>query len=72
MGGISTAVKDNINGMTFGLDANVDAYCNYIMNLMQNYAEYEKLALSSFHEYETRLNWKTATNSVIKLLKQAL
>jgi glycosyltransferase involved in cell wall biosynthesis len=70
VGGISTAVKDNINGMTFGLDASVDAYCNYMMNLMQNYSEYEKLALSSFHEYETRLNWKTATSSVIRLIEQ--
>jgi glycosyltransferase involved in cell wall biosynthesis len=69
VGGIPTVVKDNINGMTFGLDASVDLYCHYIMNLMQHYAEYEKLALSSFHEYETRLNWKTATNAVIELIR---
>ncbi len=71
VGGISTAVKDHINGMTFGLDAPVEAYCNYLMQLMQQYDEYEKLALSAFHEYETRLNWKTATESVIQLIKQA-
>ncbi len=70
VGGISTAVKDNINGMTFGLDASVDTYCHYIMNLMQDYDEYEKLALSSFHEYETRLNWKTAASSVIQLIRE--
>ncbi len=70
VGGISTAVKDNINGMTFGLDASTEVYCHYIMYMMQQYDNYEKLALSSFHEYETRLNWKTATNSVIQLIQQ--
>ncbi len=69
VGGISTAVKDNINGMTFGLDASIEKYCDYIMNLMQHYDNYEQLALSSFQEYETRLNWKTAANSVIQLIK---
>lgn len=71
VGGISTAVKDNINGMTFGLDAATQTYCEYIMQLMQNYAEYEKLALSAFHEYKTRLNWQTATHSVMQLIQQS-
>jgi len=50
-------VKDNINGMKFALDSPVANYCDYIINLMQNYNEYEKLALSSFNEFQTRLNW---------------
>lgn len=69
VGGISTAVKDNINGMTFGLDASTDVYCRYLMNLMGQYSEYEKLALSAFNEYQTRLNWKTATRSVVDMIK---
>jgi len=71
VGGISTIVKDNINGMTFSLDASTLTYCEYIMKLMQNYAEYEKLALSAFHEYKTKLNWQTATRSVIQLIQQS-
>lgn len=70
IGGIGTAVKDHINGMTFGLDASVETYGQYIMNLMQHYDEYEKLALSAFNEYETRLNWKTAAHSVIQLIQR--
>jgi hypothetical protein len=39
---------------------------------MQNYSEYEKLALSSFHEYQTRLNWKVATQQVKELIQQTM
>lgn len=69
VGGISTIVKDNINGMTFALDASPDHYAEYIMTLMQDYTRYEEMALRSFHEYETRLNWHVATGTVKELIK---
>jgi glycosyltransferase involved in cell wall biosynthesis len=69
VGGIPTVVKDDINGMTFALDASVTVYCNYIANLMQDYARYEELVLSSFNEYQTRLNWGTSTRAVKKLIE---
>lgn len=72
VGGISTVIRDNINGMTFGLDANPKVYCDYIMNLMQNYSHYEKLALSSFNEFQTRLNWQAATSTVKNLIQEYL
>jgi len=68
VGGISTIVKDNINGRTFALDAPVSLYCDYITRLMQNYSEYEAMAIRSFEEFKTRLNWGTATNEVKKLI----
>ncbi|EKD74067.1 MAG: Glycosyl transferase, group 1 family protein [uncultured bacterium] len=64
VGGITTIVKNNINGMTFSLEAAPSVYCDYIINLMQHYSSYEELALSAFCEYETRLNWRTATQTV--------
>jgi len=70
VGGISTIVKNNINGMTFALDAPVDVYCEYITHLMQNYSRYEEMALNSFNEFETRLNWKTAASEVKKLIEE--
>ena len=72
VGGISTIVKNNINGMTFSLDAAPKIYCDYIMQLMQNYSRYEELALSSFHEFETRLNWQVATRDVKNLIQNIL
>lgn len=70
VGGISTAVKDNINGMTFGLDAALSLYCDYIVNTLSQSKRYESLALSAHNEYETRLNWKVATQRVKKLIEE--
>jgi glycosyltransferase involved in cell wall biosynthesis len=72
VGGISTAVTNNVNGMTFALDAATDVYCKYMMDLMHNYARYEELALSSFNEYQTRLNWRVATQQVKQLIQEVL
>jgi glycosyltransferase involved in cell wall biosynthesis len=72
VGGIATVVKDNINGMTFALDASTEVYCRYMIDLMHNYARYEELALSSFNEYQTRLNWRAATQQVKQLIQEIL
>jgi len=72
VGGIGTIVKNNINGMTFGLDAPVQVYCDYIVNLMQDRARYNELALSAHHEYETRLNWKTAAETVKQMMADVI
>jgi glycosyltransferase involved in cell wall biosynthesis len=68
VGGIGTVVKNNVNGMTFGLDAAASAYCDYIVTVAQDRDRYEALALSAYHEYETRLNWKVAVNTVKQML----
>lgn len=67
VGGISTIIKEHINGMTFAVDASIKEYCDYIANLFHDYDQYEALALSAFNEYETRLNWRLATQSVKKI-----
>lgn len=72
VGGISTAVKDNLNGMTFALDSDVTTYCNYIVDILQDRERYEALALSSHHEYESRLNWKVATETVKRLIAEVV
>lgn len=72
VGGITTVIKNNINGMTFSLDTNEKIYCEYITQLMQNYTHYETLALSAFNQYQTRLNWKVATETVTEIIKKTL
>jgi glycosyltransferase involved in cell wall biosynthesis len=66
VGGIPTVVRDNVNGMTFPLDAPINTYCDYIVHAMPHYQE---LALSSYHEFETRLNWRVATAQVKGLIE---
>lgn len=72
VGGIPTIVKDGINGWTFPLDAPVDVYCEKIMGIMRDRKGYEALALSSFNEYQQRLNWQVAARSVKSLIETVI
>jgi len=71
-GGITTAVKDGLNGMTFDLSASPEEYSEYIIRLFSNFDEYLKLSLSSFHEYETRLNWEVAGKKIIEYCNEII
>lgn len=68
VGGIGTVVKPNINGMTFGLDAPLERYCNYITSLHEDKTRYQELALSSYNEFTTRLNWTASVNTATRLM----
>jgi glycosyltransferase involved in cell wall biosynthesis len=69
VGGIATIVKDNVNGMTFGLDATVQTYCEYITNLMHDRQRYNAMAMASYNEFITRLNWPAAALHVKALIE---
>ena len=71
-GGIPTIIKEDFNGKTFALEANISDYCNYIVSIMENYSEYKRLAISSFEEYQSRLNWNVATKTVKQLMTDLL
>lgn len=60
LGGITTIIRDDINGKTFPVDTAIDEYANYIYNLMNDFSRYSGLCLSSFNEFITRLNWDSA------------
>ena len=68
VGGITTIIVDGKNGFTFELDETTDKYCDVIEKLMNSKTQYKELSKSSFHEYSTRLNWKTAGNKVHNLI----
>lgn len=72
VGGIPTVIKDGLNGKTFSKDANITEYCTYISNLFSNYSQYKNLALSSFNEYQFRLNWSATGQTVKKLLVELI
>jgi hypothetical protein len=61
-------IRDGFNGQLFSPEGNISEYCDYITNLFANYKDYKNLALSSFHEYESRLNWSVAGRTVKYLL----
>ena len=68
IGGIPSAVRDGINGKLFELTADVEDYCDYIQSSISSTEKYRELALSSFHEFEERLNWDTSGKIIQDLL----
>lgn len=72
VGGIPTIVKDNINGMKFPLEASAEEYCQFISDTFSKYSSYEQLAIRAFHEYEQRLNWSVAGQTLKKILADAI
>ena len=72
IGGIPTIIKDDLNGKLFSKDAEIAEFCKYISNIFSNYSQYQCLALSSFNEYQTRLNWSVAGKTVKGLLSELI
>jgi glycosyltransferase involved in cell wall biosynthesis len=68
VGGIPSVIRNDVNGTTFALDARPEEYCRYIIQALDA-SRYPELAASSFNEYQTRLNWTTAGETVKKLLE---
>ncbi|MEO1146059.1 MAG: glycosyltransferase family 4 protein, partial [Cyanobacteria bacterium J06638_22] len=69
VGGIPTAIKDQHNGKLFPLGASIQNYCSFIADTFSDYSRYTELALSSFNEYQTRLNWSVAGKAVRQLIQ---
>ena len=70
VGGIPSAIRDGINGQTFSIEEGAEKYCEYIMRIRSSKEKYYQLALSSFREYNERLNWSLAGKAVSKLIAE--
>jgi glycosyltransferase involved in cell wall biosynthesis len=69
-GGIPTIIKDGINGFTFDLNSTEDEYVKFISRYFTDKKLYNELSVSSFREYESRLNWKVTGTTVSGFLKE--
>lgn len=70
VGGITTIIRDDVNGKTFLSGTEVSIWSNYIMEVFTNKNRYRDMCLSSFNEYQYRLNWDVAGKTIINLLKE--
>jgi glycosyltransferase involved in cell wall biosynthesis len=69
VGGIPSIISADVNGITFPLGTDLAEWSHYICTVFSNPSRYEELCLSSFAEYQNRLNWEKAGKTIIGYLK---
>lgn len=72
VGGIPGVIQDGKNGFTFPIEDGPQAYSDCIESLMSSRDYYRELALSSFAEYQSRLNWHSAGRQVAEYMRDVL
>ncbi len=69
IGGLPTIVRDGRNGTLFPVAAPPEEWCEFVVRAMANRAAYESLASSSYSEFCSRLNWRTATAQLVSFIE---
>jgi len=64
--GVPCVVLDGKNGKLFELFDNGENYANYICTMLLDYEKYKNLCFSSFEQYETRLNWQSTCEKILR------
>ena len=72
VGGIPEIIRDGANGKTFAPSASPADYASFACGVMTDYRAYTAMARQTFSEYQTRLNWTTAGQRVVELLRELL
>jgi glycosyltransferase involved in cell wall biosynthesis len=67
VGGVSTMVRDGINGRLFSLDAGPEAYAEFIASALPRY---EELARRAFADYRDRLDWNVNGRRAAAILER--
>jgi glycosyltransferase involved in cell wall biosynthesis len=71
-GGISSIIRNDINGKMFGTEIDIPYCAAYISEIFSNLDRYNEYSLSSFTEYMTRLNWSASITKCIGFLHELL
>jgi glycosyltransferase involved in cell wall biosynthesis len=69
-GGIMSAIIDGVNGFTLDNTASADEYATLIYSYFIDKEKYHQLALSSYNEYNDRLNWKSIGAALTGMIEQ--
>ena len=67
VGGITTSLKEGRNGHVFAIDAPVSVWADRIERYMNHHESYHRIALSSYDEYASRLNWDIAGKRIFAI-----
>ena len=69
IGGIPQIVKNNVSGMLFDKNEDLELIANYLIKIFNNYKKYRKLAKSSYSEYKNNFSYDKIIPKFINLLK---
>ena len=64
VGGIASVIREGVNGRTFALDADIDAYVDYIAATFAAADGYRRLAAAAYDDYATRLSWDVSGGKI--------
>lgn len=71
-GGVADYVRNSVNGVRLPLGAGPEHYAREILRIFGDKDMYEELCLSSFREFESRLNWTTSVKSLVRLMSECV
>lgn len=71
-GGVPDYVRNGVNGVCLPLGSEAAAFAQAIRRLLDDPAEYRRLCLGAFHEYESRLNWDASVAKLVELCRRAV
>lgn len=70
VGGISSVIRDGVNGYLVQVEQAAEEAADAIAKTLANRETYRRLALSSYEEYGSRLNWRSSARTVSELIQQ--
>jgi len=69
-GGISTVIRNDINGKMFEIDFDIVECAKYIEDIFGDFERYNNYSIKSFKEYLERLNWQVSIDKCISYMKK--
>jgi glycosyltransferase involved in cell wall biosynthesis len=69
VGGLTSIVKNDVNGRTFSMEKFLDEAVAYITGIMTSEEVYSELCRSSYHTYESELNWNTVGKRITQIMQ---
>lgn len=72
VGGVSTAVKNDVNGYLLPFEAQHEDYAKLIFDIWHDTPRYTALSESSRRRYETELNWDIAAERILGILENII
>lgn len=72
VGGVPTIIRDGVNGYLFDSAEPVSAWADKVLSVLSDPEGLARLAVSSFAEYQARLNWEVAGRDAAARIRACL